>query len=110
METIKGVIQKKEQSSGIDKNNKPYTRWVFELNGKKYSTFDKEIGEKFNVADSVEMTGEMKGQYWTMAEMKLCDIEKSAPGINLSETNDLLRQILAELKIPHLPAGEDGNN
>ena len=56
------------------------------------------------------MTGEMKGQYWTMAEMKLCDIEKSAPGINLSETNDLLRQILAELKIPHLPAGEDGNN
>jgi hypothetical protein len=103
METISGVIQKKDISSGVDKNNKPYTRWVFELNdGKKYSTFNKDIGEKFNVADSVKMTGQMRGQYWTMETMELSDLPQQPQENN--EVVDLLRQILVELKIRHEPA------
>lgn len=111
MEEIKGIIEKKDIASGIGKNGKPFTRWVFTIQGKKYSTFDKLIGDKFNVSDYVVMTGQQNGEYWNMDTMELCSkqenkqlVEEEVKLDNLTQTNDLLRQILAELKAPHYEA------
>jgi len=102
MDKIKGVIQKVETSSGIDRNNKPYKRWVFSINEKKYSTFEENIGTSFNPGEFVEMEGEQAGQYWNMQTMKALkgeipqEVKEAKPSNN--ETDNLLRQILAELK------------
>ena len=70
METISGVIEKKEVEEGKT-NNKPWTRYVFHINGKKYSTFNADIGKEFNTGNSVVVEGQMKGNFWTMETMKL---------------------------------------
>ena len=72
-ETIKGVIEKKDCVEGIDKNNKPFKRWVFVVNGKNYSTFEADIGEKYKITDRIVMHGEQKGQYWNMRSMEYDD-------------------------------------
>lgn len=71
METKNGTIEKISIDEGIDKNGKPYKRWVFTVDGKKYSTFDKKIGENgFKAGDNIEMIGYQDGQYWNMTTMK----------------------------------------
>ena len=73
MEII-GIIEKRETDEGLDKNGAPYTRYVFTLvGGKKYSTFDAKIHEKFSVGQSIKIIGEMKGQYFNMSDMLLND-------------------------------------
>jgi len=71
METINGTIQSVSCNEGISKTtNQPFTRWVFLINDKKYSTFDKDIGTKFKAGQNVEMEGETDGKYWNMKTMK----------------------------------------
>lgn len=104
---ITGKIEKIDKSEGIGKTGKPYTRWVFTIEGKKYSTFDVAIGDKFKAGQVVTMTGEQRGEYWNMETMVVAvdpkeefyneDRGKPQDATN-TETNDLLRQILAELK------------
>jgi len=71
METKEGEISGISKDEGVNKNGNPYTRWVFEMtDGKKYSTFDENIGTAgFSIGDYVEMTGEQKGKYWNMSTM-----------------------------------------
>lgn len=100
MDTIVGVIEKIETSEGVGKTGNPWKRYVFHMNGKKYSSFDAAIGEKFKAGDSVEIVGQQDGQYWNMKGMKYTDqklVTESAPQNN-DQVVDLLRQILAELK------------
>lgn len=66
METRQGKIEEKFLKFAT--NKAPYATFVIE--GLKYNTFDKEIIDGFNPGDFVEMTGEQKGQYWTMQTMK----------------------------------------
>ena len=101
MDKITGKIQKVSKDDGLDKNGNPYTRWIFLINDKKYSTFDEKIGEKFEVGQEIVMEGEARGQYWNMKSMKLADQseqKESAPQPSNNETTDLLRQIIAEIK------------
>lgn len=78
METIKGLIQEKSSKGGIaPSTGKAWVRWVFKINDKNYSTFDKKIGDKFNIGEFVEMEGGQKGgqkgEYWNMETMKKVD-------------------------------------
>jgi len=100
MEIVRGQIQKVSVDEGIGRSSgKPYKRWVFEIDGKKYGTFDEEIGETFKVGDYVEMKGSQKGQYWNMEEMEhIADAFSEKQTQHQSENEALLRQILAEVK------------
>ena len=80
MDTINGRIEKISKSEGIARTGKPFTRWVFEINNKTYSTFDETIGNKFKVGDNVEMTGEQEGQYWNMKTMTMFEVPVEKPG------------------------------
>jgi hypothetical protein len=99
MQTINAQITKKEKDEGIGRTGKPYVRYVFELNQKKYSTFDKDIGDNFNVGDFVEMSGEQGDKYFNMKSMRKVDNTKPT---NLKEktfnTDDELRQQLKNLQ------------
>lgn len=70
METIRGRIEGLAAQDGIGKNGQPFKRYVFTINGKKYSTFDEKIGSDFHVGDFIEMDGEKKDLYWNMKTMK----------------------------------------
>ena len=71
MEIKKGTIRTVTESTGVGKNGE-WKRFAFEMtDGKKYSTFDKKIGEVFGAGMNVVMTGEQDGQYWKMADMKM---------------------------------------
>jgi len=101
MENITGKIEKASVEDGLSKNTgKPFKRFVFLINNKKYSTFDETIGTAFKAGDLVTMQGEQAGQYWNMKTMEKTDQEK----IQIKQADgsevvvDLLRQILAELR------------
>ena len=107
MDVIKGSIAKKEIEEGISRTGKKYIRYVFEVNEKKYSTFDSNIGDNFGIGDYVEMQGETPAgsKYWNMKSMAKIDNPQehiptpNAPvGDSSDEIVDLLRQILAELR------------
>lgn len=106
---IRGAIQAKESKNGTSPAGKSWNRWCFTINNKKYSTFDANIGEKFNIGDSVVITGSVNDKgYFDMKTMNFSDdkgqatLTKSAPVKQEigqeSQILDLLRQILAELK------------
>ena len=106
METRKGIITAIEKSDG-EKNGKKWERYCFTIDGKKYSTFDTELGSNFKIKDYVEMTGEQQGKYWNMSGMKKIDgsvesqkeAQKKIPQEQLKsdKNEDLLRLILGEL-------------
>ena len=97
---IKGKIEGVEQTGGTGQRG-AWTRWAFKINGQTYSTFDETIGNKFKVGDFVKIQTETKGKYENMLSMeKIEDLNGVADkdvGFSNS-TDDLLRQILAELK------------
>ena len=70
METIKGRIEKVETSTGTGAKG-PWTRHAFTIDGKTYSTFDKDIGTKFGEGMDVVMTGEQSGKFWNMKTMEI---------------------------------------
>jgi len=76
MEIVKGTIVSKVIECKVsEKTGKEYTRAVFVVNGKNYSTFDKDIYEGFKTGDNISMTGEQKGEYWNMLSMSLATAE-----------------------------------
>jgi len=86
MEKIKGIITAVSQSSGVsEKTGKPYTRYVFIINDKNYSSFDGGIGDNFKVGELVEMEGEQKGQFWNMKTMR---------ALNPTDTKDELVEVI----------------
>jgi len=70
METINGTIESVSCTEGTGKDGKAYKRWLFVIDGKKYSTFDSKIGEAFKTGQKIEMEGQQKGQFWNMETMK----------------------------------------
>jgi len=80
MMIIRGIIEGKAQDEGISKTtNQPYTRYVFTVNEKKYSTFDEGIYALFKVGDTVDIEGEMKGKFFNMENMKLAEGDAAIP-------------------------------
>lgn len=105
--TIKGKIEGKNKDQGTSKNGKKYTRYVFEMeDGKKYSTFDDKIGEKYNVGDEVAYTVKKSGKYWNLVNMM--NVEDYEGNYDTMKGEDevgeatkvisLLNQMLQELK------------
>ena len=72
METKEGTIESINVSSGL-RNGKAWTRYAFKIDGLTYSTFNKEIGEKFKVGQFVVMAGNMDAanKYWNMEDMHI---------------------------------------
>ena len=103
METKIGTIKSVSNESG-NTRGRDWTRFVFKFDDDQIlSTFDQNIGAVFKAGQKVKMTGEQKGKFWNMETMQLDDgIPEKDEGIVLEPvnqtTNDLLRQILAELK------------
>lgn len=103
METKTGKIKTITESHGSS-NKGPWTRYLFEFeDGGKYSTFDEKIGKSFKPSQNVEIGLEQSGKFKNLKTMKL--VENVTSGelnigglLDNKETNDLLRQILAELK------------
>lgn len=98
-DTIYGLIEGLAVKEAIGKTGKPYKLWQYEINQKKYSTFNIDIGSKFKVGDYVKMTGLSDGKFWSMKTMELT--EKAEFPItsqsNSTLESDLLRKILAEI-------------
>jgi len=73
MEII-GLIQEKQAgATGVTKAGIPWSRFVFIVNGKKYSCFEKKYFDKFNIGDNVKITGDIKDNYFNMKSMELAD-------------------------------------
>lgn len=69
METKTGTIKSVSTTDGRSEKG-AWTMYVFKMeDGKSYSTFDAVIGKAFGAGDSVEFTGEQKGQYWNLKTM-----------------------------------------
>ena len=119
MEEIIGKIEGKEITSGIGPTGNEWIRCAFKINGQKYSTFDKKIMDNHGINDVVKMGGKQGDKYWDMLSMEKtvetpAPVENAQPqapksqydkaiarGDNMiadNETNDILRQILAEMR------------
>lgn len=105
---IKGKIEKKEMTAGQKADGSAWTRASFVIDGKSLSTFDKKIIDDFNPGMFVKVeTKAVEGKdgktYNNMLSMEKAE-EGDLPikgDINVGFSNsveDLLRQILAELK------------
>ena len=102
---IAGKLEKIDKESGTSKTGKPYKRWVFHVDNKKYSTFDERIGDFFEVGDTIEMFLEKSGNYLNLQKANKL-VGKAAeeaeqeelPKNEGNDVIDLLRKILAELK------------
>ena len=99
---IKGKIDEIGITRGMGKKGE-WTRWAFKIDGKTYSTFDEKIGNKFKVGEVVEMQTQ-RDKTDTYDNMLTMELATGEPTINEHqikvgfEVEDLLRQILAELK------------
>ena len=99
---IKGKIEKVEMSTGSG-NKGPWSRWAYKIDGKTFSTFNEEIGNNFKPGDFVKVQTKTSpdGKYENMISMEkiedLNGVEDKNVGFSKS-TDDLLRQILAELR------------
>lgn len=71
MDFKSGILEKIEQSSGVSKAGKPYTRFVYVVDGKKYSSFTEFPGVK--LGDKVIMEGQQAGKFWNLENLKLDD-------------------------------------
>ena len=108
METkeISGKIEKVISSSG-NTRGKRWERWEFTIDGNKYSTFDKEIGNSFKEGDLVQVDLEQNGKFWNMNSMillsksgaeKVSQEDKAEKPSESPQTSDLLNLILNELQ------------
>ncbi len=68
---INGIIQTINVSNGAGPSGRPWTRWEYIVNSQKYSTFKKEIGEKFKVGDVVLIKGEKGDKFFDMKTMEI---------------------------------------
>jgi len=107
METIKGTIESISIQNGMGKTGKPFERFLYVIDGKKYSSFDKQIYDQgFKVGDYVAMDGERNGLFFNMKTMTKSDKSETPTNTSVSvpiqdksdQIVDLLRQILGELK------------
>lgn len=105
---IIGKIEELKLDSKIGRNDKPYKRWIFKIDGRNYSTFDETIGtnEDFQIGVVVKMQGEQKGEYWNMSTMELTDkisdvkqVIKPQTFLDRAEDANTLTLILKELRI-----------
>ena len=114
MDYYTGKIEGKEITSGQAANGNAWTRCVFTINQKKYSTFDSKIIKKFDVGNFVKIGGEQGEKYWDMKTMvdeePNTKSQENAQPQAPNEATDLLRQILAELKaLTELAKNQNGN-
>lgn len=81
---IQGKIEKVAIENGQSQRG-AWTRWVFHINEKKYSTFDEGIGNEFKTGDFVEVELEQKGKYMNMVSMRRLEMINASPNLqNLS--------------------------
>jgi hypothetical protein len=70
MEKITGLIEDVELPHGFNNDGKTISkRYVFTIDGKKYSTFDSQIGSNYLKGMNVVMEGEIIKGFWNMKTM-----------------------------------------
>ena len=79
---IKGLLEgKQDGGEGIGKNGKPWHRYVFVVDGKKYSCFDKKKYDALTPGQSVKILGEQGEQYFDLKDIIVDDaVEVVKPG------------------------------
>ena len=82
---IQGIISNKEMSAGIGKTGKPYTRCVYTILDKNYSTFDKKIIDNFNIGALVNIKLEQKGEYMNLVSMENVEASEAVPVVKVAE-------------------------
>ena len=94
------MIEAMSAEQGTSKTTgKPYTRYVFTISGKSYSTFNKSIFEARKIGDAVKMTGTQDEQYFNMSDMILDD--GSGGNVGIGETPAPIQPVNAPVqKIP----------
>lgn len=97
METIKGKIDKINVTAGMSKTNKPYMRYEFEVNNKKYSTFDEVLSKQFKVGDFIELSLEQSGKYLNVVGIKKIDFIENNQEVNKEIDNKVNNLILEQL-------------
>ena len=82
MTEISGIIESKVLGKSGEGPHGPYQVYVFMVDGKRYSTFKKDIYDKFAVGQSVKITGtENDKGYFNMSDMIAADnVEVYKPG------------------------------
>lgn len=103
---ISGKIELKVITNGTGKKGQPYTRAEFTINGKKYSTFDKDIIANFNEGQEVEIELKQNGAYLNMTSMRLLDKSPQVSPSSLfpAELIEQLKRIADALEV------KNGNN
>ena len=76
METITGQITDKRIVQGIGKTKKPFTRCVFVINDKNYSTFDRDLMDGFTIEDHVKVSGKIEDGFFNMVNMEKIGVEE----------------------------------
>ena len=84
---IKGILQgKQDGGEGMGKNGQPWHRYVFVVDGKKYSCFDKAKFDSLEIGASVKITGEMNGQFFNLKDIVNDDIVEVVKPIQIEHT------------------------
>ena len=87
MTEISGVIESKVLGKSGEGPHGPYQVYVFMVDGKRYSTFKKDIYDKFAVGQSVKITGtENDKGYFNMSDMIAVDGEVPVVKVNEVKT------------------------
>ena len=79
-------ISGKTEQSGTSQNGKDWTRYVFQFDGFKASTFDAELAGEFKSGDTAKVTMKKQGVY-----NNIVDLEKVEEKANLEQS---LKQLM----------------
>jgi len=99
---INGTIENKKVAGQGQNNKGKWVRYLFEIDGKPYSTFDEKIYNGFNVGDAVKMTGkEIKGFFNMESMEKAIKTEKIAAPADYHLTIESQRLGALDMALKH---------
>ena len=102
---IIGKIEGVNFKEGTGPSGKDWQRWEFALNGKKYSTFNADIGKKFKIGDTVKIEGTQGEKYFDMKSMDywtgndMVDVPIVKPGQPISKPMNIQTSIMKQCSL-----------
>lgn len=70
MEQRTGTLERIDVETGTSKAGKPYKRWVFTIDGSKYSSFDESIADGLDIGKKVYFSGEQSGKFFNIKDIR----------------------------------------
>jgi len=93
-QTIKGIIESREEKSGLKADGSNWTKISFKIGGKTYSTFD--VGNEFKSGDEVQVTYVQNDKY---KNIKSITMIKSSDGEPAKITEEVIEDKKLSTKI-----------